>query len=146
MDVVTSVAHFLPTCPAGHQLKHMGLTFEILFYLTNMDGASEAMEGVLNCGNWAALNSVLLSMTNSIAHVLEVEIHISFWLSLEFNTPFLFDPVAIKEIIVENKEYLCAWGKKYLPRISASDSPNLDLKISTQHDIVYPIDGYDFQF
>jgi hypothetical protein len=143
MDVVTSVAHFLRTCPVGHQLKHMGLTFEISFYLTNVNGASQAMEDVLNYGNWAALDSVLLSMTNSIAHVLDVEVHISFWLSLEFDTPFC--SVAIQGIIAENKEYLCDWGQKYLPRISAGDSPHLDLKISTQHD-VYPIDGFDFQF
>jgi len=141
VDVITSVAHFLHTCPAGHQLKHMGLTFEISFYLTNVDEASQAMEDVLNQGNWAALDSVLLSMTSSITHVLKVEAHTSFWLSLEFDTTL--DPFSLQGVIAENKEYLCDWGQKYLPRISASDSPNLDLKISTQHD-VYPIDEYNY--
>jgi hypothetical protein len=119
----------------------MGLTFEISLDLTNVDEAPQAMEAVLNYGNWAPLDSVLMNMTNSITHVFEVEVHIIFWLSLEFDTPL--DPVVLQEVVAENREYLCDWGQKYLPRTSASDSPNLDLKISTQHEF-YPItDLYD---
>jgi hypothetical protein len=140
MDVVTSFTQFLRTCAPGHQLKHMGLTFEISLDLTNVDEAPQSMESVLKSGNWAALDSVLINMTNSITHVFEVEVHISFWLSLSFDTPL--DSGVLQEVIAENREYLCDWGQKYLPQISASDSPNLDLKITTQHD-VYPIDGYD---
>jgi hypothetical protein len=130
MDVVTSVAQFLRTCPPGHQLKEMHLGFEIVLDLTNVDEAPQAMERVLKSGNWAALDSVLVSMTNSVTHFFQVEVHVSFWLSLEFTTPP--DPFGRKEVMAENNEYLGDWGQKYLPRISATESPNLNLKISTQ--------------
>ena len=86
----------------------MGLTFEISLYLRNVDEAPQAMEGVLNHGNWAALDSVLMSMTNSITHVFKVEVHISFRLTLGFDTPL---DLVLPEIILKNKEYLCDWGQ-----------------------------------
>lgn len=140
MDVVTSLAHFLRTCPARHQLKDMHLSFEIVLILTNADAVPQAMERIFKSGNWAVLDSVLVAMTKSITDVFKVDIHIAFWLSIELDEPL--DPV-VQEIKAEHRKSLCGWGQKYLPRISASDSPNLELKISTQNDI-HLIDGYNY--
>jgi hypothetical protein len=138
MDVVTSLAHFLRTCPPRHQLKDMHLSFEIVLILTNANEVPQAMEPVFKSGNWAVLYSVLVAMTKSVTHVFKVDVHIAFWLSIELDEPS--EPV-VQEIKAEHRKFLCGWGQKYLPEISASDSPNLDLKISTQN-VIYPIDGY----
>ena len=129
MDVVTSVAHFLSTCPPRHQLKDMRLIFESVLILTSADEVPQAIERVLKSGNWTALDSVLVSMTNSVTHVFKVGIHISIWHSIEPDESL--EPV-VRGINAEYGNFLRGWGQKYLPRISASDSPNLDLTISSQ--------------
>ena len=134
MDVVTDLVDFLHTLPTNHQLKHLGLNFDISLTLTNLDEAPRAKEVVLSHGNWAALDSVLMSKINSITHVFGVNVYVGFWLYVESESRAPLDPIALQE--AKNKDHLYDWGQKYLPRISASNSPNLDLEIAIHHDYV----------
>ncbi|KIM38546.1 hypothetical protein M413DRAFT_243230 [Hebeloma cylindrosporum] len=130
MDVITSLAHFLRICrPAEHQITSIYLSLKLESVLMNRDEAPQAIEGVLKSGSWAVLDSFLVSMTNAVMHNFTVGIFQ--WLILEFDP--LVNLNEIELIEAENVGYLSDWGTKYLPRICACDSANLDLMISCRN-------------
>jgi len=132
---VTSLVDLLRTCPTGHQIKHLGLTFDISLWITDMDEGFQILEDVDELWNWAALDSVLVNMTNSITHVLKVEISFSCFIFWAFNRR-VSDSFS-KETIRTGNDYIQDWRRKCFPRTTASDSPNLDLveiRIDCHHD------------
>ena len=132
---VTSLADLLRTCPTGHQIKHLGLTFDISFWITDMDEGFQILEDVDELWNWAALDSALVNMTNSITHVFKVEISFSCFIVWALDRR-VSDSFA-KKTIRKGNNYTQDWRRKCLPRITASDSPNLglvEIRIDCDHE------------
>lgn len=138
MDVVSSLAHFLRIRrPAEHQITELNLAFEMQSVLRNRDEGPQMVERLLKSGNWAALDSLLVSMATSVTHKFNAHLDIFHWINFEFHPTVDFN-----EIVEENLGYLSDWGPKYLPRISSCDTPNLELGISCQNSIDHYPHGY----